>query len=164
MGTLGTGKTRTAMHLITKVHEETSCPVLLFDMAKGDIASDRDLIRALGAWVVSAPKESVPLDVLWLPSNDEGEVTNAAMRFRESFVRVARSKPGGVQLDFLREAAQRAYREHLPITISNVGRSLQAVYAENRRKADAVTSTFNDLTSWRLFDPRLSPADFFRQS
>jgi DNA sulfur modification protein DndE len=164
MGTLGTGKTRTAMHLITKVHETTSCPVLLFDMAKGDIASDRELIRALGARVVVAPKESVPLDVLWLPSSDEGEVTNAAMRFRESFVRVARSKPGGVQLDYLREAAQRAYHEQLPITISSVSRSLQAVYAENQRRPDAVTATFNDLTSWRLFEPRLSPADFFRQS
>ena len=131
---------------------------------EGDIASDRDLIRALGARVVAAPKESVPLDVLWLPSNDEGEVTNAAMRFRESFVRVARSKPGGVQLDYLREAAQRAYREQLPVTISSVSRSLQAVYAEYRRRPDAVTSTFNDLTSWRLFEPRLAPADFFRQS
>jgi hypothetical protein len=30
------------------------------------------------------------------------------MRFRESFVRVAKTKPGGVQLDYLREAAQRA--------------------------------------------------------
>jgi DNA sulfur modification protein DndE len=164
MGTLGTGKTRTAMHLIANVHEITSCPVLLFDMAKGDLASDRELIRSLGARVVSAPKESVPLDVLWLPSSDEGEITNAAMRFRESFVRVAKSKPGGVQLDFLREAAQRAYRERLPVTISSVSRSLQAVYAENRRKPDGVMSTFNDLTSWRLFEALLSPADFFRQS
>jgi len=164
MGTLGTGKTRTAMQLIARVHESTSCPVLLFDMAKGDLAADRQLIRALGARVVSAPKESIPLDVLWLPSNDEGEITNAAMRFRESFVRVARSKPGGIQLDFLRDAAQRAYRDQLPITINTVSRSLQAVYAENRRKSDAVTSTFNDLTSWRLFEPRLSPSDFFRQS
>ena len=57
-----------------------------------------------------------------------------------------------------------AYREQLPVTINSVSRSLQAVYAENRRRPDAVTSTFNDLTSWRLFEPRLSPEDFFRQS
>jgi hypothetical protein len=164
MGTLGTGKTRTAAHLLQQVHQRAGCPVILFDMAKGDLTADRALLRAIGARVVVAPKESVPLDVLALPSQDLGEITNAAMRFRESFVCVARSKPGGVQLDYLREAAQRAFYDPLPITINNVSRALQTVYAENRRRPDAVTATFNDLTSWRLFEPRLPPAEFFAQS
>ena len=102
--------------------------------------------------------------MLALPNREAGEVTNAAMRFRDSFVRVAKSKPGGVQLDYLREAGVRALNGALPITIADVGESLHEVYTENRRKSDAVTATFNDLTSWTLFEPKLPPAEFFNQS
>lgn len=164
MGTLGTGKTRTAMQLIRQIHQTSTAPVILFDMAKGDLATDKDLIKALSAKVVQSPKKPVPLDVLALPSRDPGEIVNAAMRFRESFVRVAKTKPGGVQLDYLRDAAQQAFAGNLPITIANIGQSLQAVYATNRRKADAVTATFNDLNSWTLFEPTMSPEEFFGQS
>lgn len=152
------------MQLIGQIHAAAEAPVILFDMAKGDIAADRALVRSLGAKVIAPPKEPVPLDVLALPAQDVGEITNAAMRFRESFVRVARTKPGGVQLDFLREAAQRAFQDELPITIQDINKALKTVYEEARRKPDAVTATFNDITSWKLFDPRLSPADFFRRS
>lgn len=164
MGTLGTGKTRTAMGFVRSIHNSSSAPVILFDMAKGDLAADKDLIKALGAKVIVAPKSPVPLDVLALPSRDQGEVTNAAMRFRESFVRVAKNKPGGVQLDFLREAGQRAFARKGSITIADIGQELQAIYSENRRRPDAVTATFNDLTSWTLFEPKLSASEFFRRS
>ena len=54
MGTLGTGKTRTAMQLVRQIHTACSAPVLLFDMAKGDLASDKTLVcDALGARVVT---------------------------------------------------------------------------------------------------------------
>jgi hypothetical protein len=86
------------------------------------------------------------------------------MRFRESFTRVARSKPGAVQVGFLREASQRAFNGPLPITIADVRDRLQEVYAEARKRADAVTETFTDLTSRTLFEPTLTPAEFFGQS
>lgn len=164
MGTLGTGKTRTAMQYLRQIARTTPASVLLFDMAKGDLTSDKDLVSALDATVIESPRMQIPLDVLALPSRDPGEIADAAMRFRESFVRVARSKPGGMQLDFLREAAQRALRGSSPITIADVGRALQDVYGEARRKADAVTATFNDLTSRTLFEPSMSSAEFFSRN
>ena len=164
MGSSGVGKTRLAVQMIRQIRQQTAAPVILFDMAKGDLASDRALVQALQAQVIHSPKASVPLDVLHLPDQSLPEVTNAAMRFRESFVRVAKTKPGGVQLDALREAAQRAFYDELPISITNIRDALRVVYNENNRKPDAVTALFNDLTQWRLFEPKMKPADFFHQS
>ena len=84
------------------------------------------------------------------------------MRFRESFVRVAKSKPGGVQLDFFREAGSGPTVSSCRLRLA-ASAGLSKRCTQNRRP-DGVISTFNDLTSWRLFEPLLSPADFFRQS
>lgn len=164
MGGTGSGKTRLAVNLIAQIRRQTGAPVILFDMAKGDLASNRELIQAIQGRVIVSPANPVPLDALHIPKERMSEVTNAAMRFRESFVRVAKSKPGGVQLDFLREAAQRAYMDPHPISINNVRDALNIVYQENKRKPDAVTALFNDLTQWNLFSPQMKPAEFFRKS
>lgn len=165
MGTLGTGKTRTAKQMIGQIRAQAGCPVILFDMAKGDLAQDQDLANSLGATVINAPAAPVPLDVLHIPDRSNAtELINAAMRFRESFQRVNVSRPGGAQLDALRDAAQRALRQKSPTTIVDVRDQLREVYAEKKRKEDAVVATFNDLTSWRLFEPTFSPAEFFARS
>jgi DNA helicase HerA-like ATPase len=164
MGSTGTGKTRLAVNLIEQIRRQAGAPVILFDMAKGDLAGNRDLVQAIQGRVVKSPTQPVPLDVLHIPNPGMPEITNAAMRFRESFVRVAKSKPGGVQLDFLREAAQRAYRGEHPITIAAIRDALHEVYNESNRRPDAVTALFNDLTQWNLFLPQMKPAEFFGQS
>lgn len=165
MGTLGTGKTRTAKQMIGQIRTQAGCPVILFDMAKGDLAQDRQLAAMLGAKVINAPASPVPLDVLHIPDRtNSNELINAAMRFRESFQRVTVSRPGGAQLDALRDAAQRALKTKSPTTIVDVRDQLRDVYAEKKRKEDAVVATFNDLTSWHLFEPTFSPADFFSRS
>lgn len=164
MGTLGTGKTRTGMAMIRQIHEETGCPALVFDMAKGDLAADSELCRSLDATVIEAPRVPVPLDVLWIPQHSAAEVTNAAIRFRESFARISSNRPGGAQLNALREAALRALRRRTPTTIADIRDAVREVYAEVRRKDDTVTATFNDLTSWDLFGPQYSPPDFFSRS
>lgn len=164
MGGTGSGKTRLAVNLIEQIRRQARMPVILFDMAKGDLASNRDLLQAIQGRVIKSPTDPVPLDALHIPNERTPEVTNAAMRFRESFVRVAKTKPGGVQLDYLREAAQRAYMDPHPISITNMRDALRAVYQENNRKPDAVTALFNDLTQWNLFAPKMKPAEFFSQS
>ena len=164
MGGTGSGKTRLAVNLIEQIRRQAGPPVILFDMAKGDLAGNRDLVRAIQGRVVASPNNPVPLDVLHVPNPRLPDVTNAAMRFRESFVRVAKTKPGGVQLDYLREAAQRAYMGKHPVTISDIRDSLNVVYNENNRRPDAVTALFNDLTQWNLFSPQMKPAEFFGQS
>ncbi len=165
MGSTGSGKTRLAVNIIEQIRRQAGAPVILFDMAKGDLAGNRELVRAIQGRVVASPTHPVPLDVLYIPhSRGPDAITHAAMRFRESFVRVAKNKPGGVQLDFLREAAQRAYLGEHPITITTIRDALSLVYGENNRRPDAVTALFNDLTQWNLFTPQMKPADFFGQS
>lgn len=164
MGTLGTGKTRLAVNMMRQVRELSGCPVLLFDMAKGDLAADEELAREIGAEVISAPRSPVPLDVLHIADRNPTEITNAAMRFRESFQLVTQSRPGGAQLDSLREAAQRALTASPVVRFKDVRDKLREVYAEKKRKDDTVTSTFNDLTAWELFEPRFKPAEFFQRS
>jgi hypothetical protein len=164
MGSLGTGKTRTAMKMVRQAREQSGCAVIVFDMGKGDLAADRDLARALGAKVVVTPHEPVPLDVLQIADGLDVTVNDAALRFRESFARVAQSRPGGAQLDALREAASRALREHDEVTLSTVRDVLREIYTERRRSDDAVTATFNDLCAYRLFSPDYSPDEFFTKS
>jgi DNA sulfur modification protein DndE len=164
MGTLGTGKTRTGMDMLRAVRQQAGCPILLFDMEKGDLAGDANLARDLGATVVRAKREPVPLDVLHAGERDESAVNDASIRFRESFARVMQNKPGGAQLDALRDGARRALMNAQPTKIVDVRDKVKEVYAENKRRDDVVIATFNDLTLSENFVPRLTPDEFFKQS
>ena len=127
MGGTGSGKTRLAINLIEQIRRQAGSPVLLFDMAKGDLAGNRDLVQAIQGRVIVSPINPVPLDVLHIPEKTQTEITNAAMRFRESFTRIPRSKPGPMQQDALRDAARNAYQNHkLPIDITTIRDELQA--------------------------------------
>lgn len=164
MGTLGTGKTRTAMTMVRAMRAQSGCPVLLFDMGKGDLAADHALVEALGATVIEPTRTPVPLDVLHVDPSDQSGVVTAAMRFRESFIRVPPSRLGGAQQDLLRDAAQRALVGARPVRLRDVRDRLREVYAERKRKDDVATATFNDMMSWQLFEPQMKPAEFFSKS
>jgi len=166
MGGTGSGKTRLARSLLAQIRRQTSVPCLIFDF-KGDLASNHTFVNEVGAKIVVSPTTPVPLDVLHI--SDSGQITNAAMRFRESFVRIPKNKIGAVQQDALRDAARAAfskYRPGKPVEISTVRDELLTIYSRTARKGDIVTSTFNDLLQGgrKLFDPRLSPEEFFTQS
>lgn len=163
MGTVGTGKTRTAMYLLRQIKSQSGCSALVFDF-KGDLAEDKDLCKALSATVVSCPAEPIPLDVLRPTGTDERALNEAALRFRDSFDRVARSRLGGIQLDALRDAVVLALRTNLKARITDIGAALSVVYEQRERKPDAVTATFNDLGAFQLFEPRLSPNAFFQRT
>lgn len=162
MGETGSGKTRTGMSMIRSIRAQAGCPVILFDMSKGDLAGDANLVRELGATVVDPLRSPIPLDVLHLPTGEDA--FGAAMRFRDSFSRVPVNRLGAAQADALREAAERALTRHRPTRLTDVRDRLKEVYAEKRRKDDIVTATFNDMTGRTLFEPRLGPAEFFSQS
>jgi DNA sulfur modification protein DndE len=164
MGTLGTGKTRTGMDMLRAVKNQSGCPILLFDMEKGDLAGDPDLARDLGATVIRAKKDPVPLDVLFAGARDEGAVNDASIRFRESFARVMANRPGGQQLDALREGARRALLGTSPTRIADVKAKVKEVYSEAKKRDDVVVATFNDLTLSEFFAPTMSPEEFFKRS
>ena len=164
MGGTGSGKTRLARCLLGQIRQQAKIPCLVFDF-KGDLAGNPDFVGEIGALVVASPSQPVPLDVLYIPEQTQTEITNGAIRFRDSFVLIPKSRPGAMQQDALRDAARDAYQnEELPIGIATIRDKLRDLYAETSRRGDTLTATFNELTQWDLFAPQMKPAEFFGRS
>jgi DNA helicase HerA-like ATPase len=166
MGGTGSGKSRLARNLIGQIRTQTKVPCLIFDF-KGDLFDKADLLAHTAATVIHAPESPIPLDVLHI--TDVGQAAGAAVRFRDSFVRIPKNRPGAVQADELRDAAKSAfqkYRPEKPVEITSIRDELVALYANRpqRSRGNVLTATFNELTESQFFDPKLSPSDFFRQS
>jgi len=165
MGKARSGKTRTGIDMIRQLRQQSGCPVILFDMEKGDLMRQADLATALQARVIKSPTQPIPLDVLHMKERSETEAKFGAGRFRDSFKSVMQSRPGAKQLSSLYEGAYRAMlMGPTPLTIQDVYNSIETVYTEKGQKEDAVTSTFRELTQWGLFSPKMSPKEFFSQS
>jgi DNA sulfur modification protein DndE len=131
MGTLGTGKTRTAINLLGQIKDQQrECAFVVFDF-KGDLAESTSLVDALRPQIVRPPSVPVPLDVLAPSARDDQSLNEAALRFRESFARVAQSRPGGIQLDALRDAARLALGRDGVVRIEHVRDALADVYDTN---------------------------------
>jgi hypothetical protein len=164
MGGTGSGKTRLARCLLGQIRQQAKVPFLIFDF-KGDLAANQEFVSEIGASFVSPPDSPVPLDVLYIPEKSQTEITNGAIRFRDSFVLIPKSRPGAMQQDVLRDAARNAYQNHkLPIGIATIRDELRDIYAQTSRKGDTLTATFNELTQWDLFTPKMKPAKFFGRS
>jgi len=164
MGGTNSGKTYTAVTLLRRLRTYGPLPILAFDF-KGDL-SER-LAPDIGAQVVSPPRVPVPLDVLAVQTSDEIGLREAAGRIRESIGRVKSSKLSGVQGDALREAAFRTLRarsDARPATLVDVAQALEAEYQSRNRSPDELTATLNEATQFTLFEPRMSPAEFFGRS
>lgn len=165
MGTLGTGKTRLANGLMTQIKTQApDCAFLVFDMGKGDLANNHELVQALGAQVLGSPRVPIPLDVLFVPDRTENSYLEAAKRFRDSLQRASTTHLGANQLDLVKEAALRALRRRNPTTIVDVKDALIELYDEQKRKSDAVVSTMKDLCDYVLFSPTMSPEEFLTRS
>jgi DNA sulfur modification protein DndE len=165
MGTLGTGKTLIAKTMMKAAHQQSGCPVLVFDMGKGDLAGDEELVRALDAEVLAPPRRPVPLDIFAFNADDDVSLTKTALRFRESFARIPQgARLGDIQNSCVGEAAERALRGTSRVRLSDVHDRLREVYAERRRKDDLAITTFEDIGKFRLFEPEQSPTEFFSRS
>ena len=164
MGGVGSGKTRTAVHMLKELRGFGETPLLAFDF-KGDLAEN--LAATYGADVLHPPDTPVPLDVLHVSSDSENAIMQAASRIREAFVSVKTSRIGGVQSEALWEAVAAALRTRIgteAATLADVARSLGVVYEERDRKPDELTALLNELTRFDLFTPTEAPADFFSRS
>lgn len=165
MGTLGTGKTRLANGLMTQIKTQApDCAFLVFDMGKGDLANDHELVQSLGAQILSSPRAPIPLDVLHVPEKSDSAYLEAAKRFRDSLARASASRFGANQLDAVKDAALRALRRKTPTTIADVKDALIELYDEQKRKPDAVVSTLKDLCDYQLFTPIMGPEEFLARS
>jgi len=164
MGGTNSGKTYTAVTMLKRLRGFGRVPILAFDF-KGDLAEK--LAPDIGAEVLAPPRVPVPLNVLSVQVADDTGIREAAGRIRESIARVKSSKISGVQSEALREAVLSVLRGRpggQTPTLSDVARALSQEYQRRSRKPDELTSTLNELTQFKLFEPRMSPAEFFAKS
>lgn len=161
MGGTNSGKTYTAITMLAELHRRCAAPFLAFDF-KGDL-SER-LAGEIGAKAVAPPREPVPLDVLSVGKRDDIGIAEAASRIRESIARVKGANLGGVQADMLREAIRRALRvqaDGRPAEVEHIATALATEYADREQKPDGLTATLNEMTQFSLFQPTMTPSEFF---
>lgn len=164
MGGVGSGKTRTAVHMLRQLRGFGSVPLLAFDF-KGDLVEG--LGAAYGAEVLRPPEDSIPLDVLHVSSDDDIAIKTAAARIRDSIASVKSRRLSGVQSEALREAIAATLMSGAAsrtTTLRDVARALANEYEERGRGLDELTSTLNELTQFDLFLPDRSPTEFFAKS
>ena len=163
MGGTNSGKTHLGLNLLAQIKKQCNCPIIFFDIAKGDIAEKRDLIGSLGMRHVVIPGQPVPLNFLATDDNDAENASQVALAFRDSFERV--NKLGAVQKDILRDAVMEALQGPPPITLNDVRDAVTRVCEERETRGGTLLSVLNDLCIGRsLFLPEMSPQDFFSRS
>lgn len=164
MGGVGSGKTRTAVHMLRELRRYCEVPLLAFDF-KGDLADG--LTESFEAALVRPPGMAVPLDVLHVALRDETSVKVAAARIRDSIASIKVGKSSGLQSEALREAVTSVLRHASAggaANLSDVASALEVEYSDRGRKADELTAALNELTQFALFKPELTPAEFFSRS
>ena len=164
LGGVGSGKTRTAVHMLKNLRHFGDAPLLAFDF-KGDLAEG--LQAVYDAEILRPPKTVIPLDVLHVTSSDNNAVKSAAGRIRDSISSVKSRKPTGIQADALREAVTTTLRKHVDgtaVALPDLARALVHEYEERSRAPDDLTATLNELTQFDLFTPINTPATFFAKS
>jgi DNA sulfur modification protein DndE len=163
MGGTNSGKTHLALNLLRQIKKQTNCPIIFFDIAKGDIAEKGELISGLGLRHIQIPIQTIPLNFLAVDERDAENASQVALAFRDSFERV--NKIGAVQKDILRDAVIEALQGPPPVTLNEVRDSVARVCEERNTRGGTLSSVLNDLCVGRsLFLPELSPEDFFSRS
>lgn len=167
MGAVGSGKTRTAVSMLRSIHEQDpNVPLIAFDF-KGDLGGGTGTYQVdemFGARIISPPREPIPLNVLTLHSNEELDISNAAMHFRDAFSNLKGTRLGDRQRDAVYEAARQALSANSPCELQHILNTLVSTYEEREMREDGAVSTMRELCRFPLFNPELDLASFFRQS
>lgn len=168
MGGVGTGKTRTAVAMLTAVRERVPVPLVAFDF-KGDLGTDAagggyHVEELFEAEVLEPPRTPIPLDALSLASRGAIDVAEAASRFRDSFSRLKGARLGDRQRTMLHEAASRALKNEKPCELGHIRDELIGIYDAEDLKHDGAISTMIELCRFPLFEPTFDPASFFGRS
>lgn len=164
MGGVGSGKTRTAAFILRSIAQHGPVPLIAFDF-KGDMSDQYNALdRAFGATVISPPAKPIPLDVFALSDRSRNSIVTAAQRLRDSLSNLKQAKFGDMQKRRLNDALESALVAHNPCTIEHIKDALIDVYADQNAKQDGAVSSLVDLCRLPLFEPRMSPAEFFSKS
>lgn len=163
MGGTNSGKTHSTLKLLRQLEKQAKCPILFFDIAKGDIAQKHDLIDPLHLQHLQVPSAPVPLDFLHWDAGSGDTSSDVALSFRDTFERVERL--GGNQRDVLREAVTEALNAGARISFEQIRDAVLRLCEERDMQPGRLESVLNDLCAGRpLFTAQMSPADFFSKS
>lgn len=173
MGKTRSGKTRTGLVMAQRIAEDAHLPVLIID-PKGEFVKDGSFVsksewggktlaeRFPNIEALDVPHTPIPLDFLSLaPDSPRTVVAQAAISFRDSFQKCIKAR-GDVAMDTLRETVELLLREGTgPVSLDRVRDAIRENNESAGRKKDTVQAKLNELTSLRLFEPTLAPAEFF---
>lgn len=181
MGKVRSGKSRTGLSMAEQICQLARLPLIFID-PKGEFVKDGKFVsksdwggrtfgdRFPGAEPLDVPRRPIPLDFLALPPKaSDADIAQVAISFRDSFQKCVRVK-GDVAMDNLREVVEVLLRTRNSALNPSRGLSLEQVKDGIRdanekanRKKDSVSAKLNELTSLGLFEPTLSPSEFFRR-
>jgi len=164
MGQAGSGKTRIMLNFLEDIKTQTAAPVILLDLGKGDLAHDVKFIKMLNASVIEVPNSAIPLDMFYGSDQSEEIASDIVLGFRDSFANVMQSKPGGRQLENIKTAIRPLFANNKKITLDQIRDHISNYYSNNGMNTDTVISTISDLTERVIFNPDLSPSEFFSQN
>lgn len=154
MGKNGTGKTRTALSLIMSIQNAggLDVPILVFDYAKGDIASNEELIGRTNANVVRLPGEVIALVPLSISEWDDNSIRLAAHRFRDTISAVVRLGPKQKSrcLDIIKEAYDSATGD--APDLDDVVNAAVRQYADSSWPDDSLIACLREFTHFPLFE------------
>lgn len=164
MGQAGSGKTRMMLKLLTQLRELTGVPVLLIDAGKDELAERPELANALGAKVLKIPSQPIPLDIFAGSTVSSESARDVTMAFRESLDKsLAKGLTDNQKMRVL-DALKPLFAKRKNITMQDIKQAIERHYEDNNIKPDRVVTIPNELCQYTLFEPTLSPADFFNQS
>ena len=153
MGRNGTGKTRTGLSLISQINATSSyfIPFLIFDYAKGDIASDVDFVVDTDADVIKLPERMIPLTPLSLPRREGYAVQLAARRFRDTICSVVRLGP--IQKDRCLQLIMRLYDDFGDQTpdLTDLSKLAKQEYQANGWNEDSLLACLREFSAFPLF-------------
>jgi DNA sulfur modification protein DndE len=168
MGRNGTGKTRTALDMLSGISVTCSYPIpfLIFDYAKGDIASNEVFVGTTKACVTRLPGETIPLAPLSLLHRDEHTVQLAARRFRDTICAVVHLGP--IMKQRCLRLITRLYQDFDETSpdLSDLSQLAEREYEEDDRKEDSLLACLREFSQFPLFRPARDTEehDLFRQT
>lgn len=165
MGGVGSGKTRTATFMLRQVAEQArGVPLIAFDF-KGDLDDERNsLDKAFAATVINPLREPIPLDVFALADKEPSTVVVTAQRLSDSLSNLKESGYTPMQRGRLSDALERMLKGRGPRTLADAQTAVASVYADKNVRDDSLTVNMANLNRFKLFEPKLSPSEFFSKS
>ncbi|MFQ5639550.1 MAG: ATP-binding protein [bacterium] len=159
VGRPGSGKTYFVKHFLTELRKASNFRThfIIFDYAKGDIATDTRFLQETKADLVKINKQPIPLNIFQVSESSHQARRFAAERI-VGIVRNVEANIGKVQEQNLYEAILTAYEnvmhDDYPYPdFHSVREELEAI----NPKPDSLTSVFRPLTEHNLFATRDMP-------